>query len=118
LITGRRAAGRAALELHLQNKPDLDVVAEAADVQSLLARAAASEPDVILLDSDLCDRPLEDLVSALHQLESRPGVIFTNAAPGSKEVALAAGADAFVVKGDHPKSLLIAIESIRIQRGS
>ena len=82
LISGRRANMRAALELYLQHKPRLDVVAEAADIPILLARSEATQPDVVLLDWDLCDRLLEELVSALHQLESRPGVILTNAAPG------------------------------------
>lgn len=116
LISGRRANGRAALELYLQNQQQLDVVAEAGGVQTLLARALATQPDVVLLDWNVCDRPLEDLVSALHQLESRPGVILTNAAPGSKQAALAAGAEAFVARGDLPKSLLLAIETIRISR--
>ena len=116
LISGRRASGRAALELYLQHRPGTDVVVKAADAQTLLARAKASQPDVVLLDWDLCDRPLKELVSALHQLDSRPGVILTNATPGSKQVALAAGAGAFVARGQDPKSLLLAIETIRIQR--
>ena len=116
LISGRRAGGRAALELYLRHKPDLDVVAKAADVRTLLARAEATQPDVVLLDWNLCDRPLEELVSALHHLENRPGVILTNAAPEAKTTALAAGAGAFVARGQDPKSLLLAIETIRIQR--
>jgi DNA-binding NarL/FixJ family response regulator len=116
LISGRRADGRAALALFLEHRPSLEVVAEAADVQTLLTRAEATQPDMVLLDWDLCDRPLEDLVSALHQLESRPGVILTNAAPESKQEALDAGAGAFVARGEDPRSLLLAIEKVRLER--
>ena len=116
LVTGCRAEGRSALELFLQNRPGLDVVAEAGDIQTLLTQAEAAQPDVILLDWDLCDRPLADLISALHLLESQPGLIVINAPAESKQAALAAGADAFVVRGASPKGLLIAIESIRSMR--
>ncbi len=116
LISGRRADTRSALELYLQHKPNLDVVAEAADAQTLLAQAKANKPDAVLLDWDLCDRPLEQLVSTLRQIESRPDVILTNAAPGSKQVAIDAGAGTFVARGHDSRDLLLAIESVRIQR--
>ena len=116
LVTGCRAEGRSALELFLHNRPGLDVVAEADDIQTLLTQAEATEPDVILLDWDVCSRPLADLISALHLLESQPGLILINAPAESKQAALAVGADACVVKGAPPKSLLLAIESVRLMR--
>jgi DNA-binding NarL/FixJ family response regulator len=100
--------------MYLEHKLESEVVAEAADAHALLARAEAGQPDVVLLDWDLCDRPLEELVSALHQIEGRPGVIIINAPPGSKQSALAA--EASVARDQDPKSLLLAIETIRFQR--
>ena len=114
LVTGCRVEGRSALELFLHNRPGLDVVAEADDIQTLLTQAEAAQPDVILLDWDVCSRPLADLISALHLLESQPGLILINAPAESKQAALAA--DACVVKGTPPKSLLLAIESVRLMR--
>jgi DNA-binding NarL/FixJ family response regulator len=116
LISGCRADNRSALELFLQKKPDLDVVASVGDFQSLLTQANTSHPDIILLDWDLCDRPLEELISALHLFESQPGVILISVTRESGQAGLTAGADAFVVKGDPPKSLMIAIETIRLKR--
>ena len=110
LITGRWADGRSALELFLKGKPDLVVVGQARDIRTLLTRAEATQPDVILLDWTLCDRSPEVLISALHLLESRPRVIVINLAPESKQAALAAGADAFVLRADPPKRLLLAKE--------
>jgi DNA-binding NarL/FixJ family response regulator len=115
-VTGRPADRRLALRMFLQNRPDLDVVAEANDIQTLLAQAKAARPDVILVDWQLCDQPLQDLVSAFHLLEYRPGLILINAPAESRGAALAAGVDACVVKGAPPKSLLIAIESTRLMR--
>jgi DNA-binding NarL/FixJ family response regulator len=112
LITGRWADGRSALELFLKRRPGLVVVAQADDIRTLLTRAEATQPDVILLDWDLCDRWPEILISALHLLvESRPRVIVINVAPESKQAALAAGADGFVLWEDPPKRLLTAIET-------
>ena len=116
LISGCGADDRSALEMFLQNKPDLDVVAEAGDIPVLLTQAQATQPDVILLDWDLCDRPLEELITALHQLENQPGVIIINTTPESGQAALTAGADAFIVRGDPSKRMLVAIESIRLMR--
>ena len=116
LVTGYRVEGRSALELFLHNRPGLDVVAEAGDIQTLLTQAEAAQPDVILLDWDVSSRPLADLISALHLLESQPGLILINAPAESKQAALAAGADACVVKGAPPKSLLLAIEAVRLMR--
>lgn len=115
LISARRANECSALGLFLRNR-GLVVVAEAADIQTLVIQAEATQPDVILLDWALPNRPLEEIISALHLLESRPGVILTNITPESEQAALLAGADAFVVRGDPPKNLLIAIESIRLRR--
>jgi NarL family two-component system response regulator LiaR len=116
LITGRRADLRLALKAFLHIQPDLDVVAEATDAETLLTQAEATQPDVIVLDGDLCDRPLEEFIPTLHQLDLQPRVVLLDSRPESKQAALAAGADAFVVKGTPPKSLLIAIESVRLKR--
>ena len=62
LITGRRANLRSALKAFLHILPDLDVVAEATDAETLLTQAEATQPDVILLDRDMCDRPLEEVI--------------------------------------------------------
>jgi DNA-binding NarL/FixJ family response regulator len=100
----------------LRNKLDLEVVADSADIQDLLIQAESTQPDIILLDWELCDRQLEDLIATLHQLERQPGVVIINGMHDSMPAAAAAGADAYVLKGDPPKSLLIAIESVRLER--
>ena len=92
------------------------MVAEATDAETLLTQAEATQPDVIVLDRDMCDRPLEELIPALHRLDPQPRVVLLDSRPESEQAALAAGADAFVFKGPPPESLLIAIESVRLKR--
>ena len=117
LITGRHSDARAAMKFFLQRKLDSDdMVAEAADLQTLMTQAEATHPDVILLDWELYDRQLEQLLPSLQLLEPQPGVILINARPESQPAALAAAVDAIVLTGDPPKSLWIAIESFRLQR--
>ena len=75
LIASSRAVTRRALKGLLQTRPDLVVVAEAADAQEMLEQAEANSPDVVLLDSGLFNGPQEDLVASLRQLECQPKVV-------------------------------------------
>ena len=68
LIACSRAVTRRALKGLLQTRPDLAVVAEAADAREMLERAEATSPEVVILDSELSNGPREDLVVSLRQL--------------------------------------------------
>jgi DNA-binding NarL/FixJ family response regulator len=117
LIAGRWAHHRSALKAFLLQQPGLEVVAEASDIQPLLtAQAKATQPDVVLLDSYLDARPLDELVHALHTLDCRPGVVLLSARPEAEQAALAAGVEAFVLKGTSSRNLLLALEAIRLKR--
>ena len=117
LITGRHSVARTAMKFFLQRKLDSDdVVAEAADPQTLLIQVAEAQPDVILLDWEMYGRQLEQLLPELQLLEPQPGVILINARPESQQAAIADGVDAIVLKDKPPKSLWIAIESVRLER--
>ena len=115
LIASSRAVTRRALKGLLQTRPDLVVVAEAADAQEMLEQAEANSPDVVLLDSGLFNGPQEDLVASLRQLECQPKVVVLGFSSEAEPVAQAAGADAFVSKGDPPKSLLTAIHGVYLE---
>ena len=115
LIASSRAVTRRALKGLLQTRPDLVVVAEAADAQEMLEQAEANSPDVVLLDSGLFNGPQEDLVASLRQLECQPKVVVLGFSSESERAARAAGADAFVSKGDPPKSLLTAIYTVHLE---
>jgi DNA-binding NarL/FixJ family response regulator len=106
---------RRALTWLLQTRPELGVVADAADARQALARAEATSPDVVLVDWDLHNGSLEDLVGALRQLACQPKVVALGFSSESERAAQAAGADAFVSKGDPPRYLLTAIYGVYLE---
>jgi DNA-binding NarL/FixJ family response regulator len=116
LIAERHASVREAVKMFVQRQQGLYVAGEAADDRELLRLSEITRPDIILLGWDLGERPAGDLVEALRQIESQPSVIVLDVQPESARAALAAGADAFVSKGDPPQSLLAAIYSAGSQR--
>ena len=90
----------------------LDVVGEAADSLELLAQLEQLRPDIILLDRDLPGWTPANLSDAFLKLDRRPKMIVLGVHPETAQATLAAGADAFVSKGDPPKRLLSAIEAL------
>ena len=112
LIASNRAVTRRALAGLLQTRSDLDLAGEAANAEQVLVRAKATNPDIVLLDWDLQNGPLENLVSRLHQLTCQPKVVALGFSSESEQAARAAGTDAFVSKGDPPRYLLTAIYGV------
>ena len=100
----------------VETRLGLEVIGEAKDYEELMNLVMANQPDLILLDEDLPGVELGELITTLRGLDFSPAVIVLNEKPETEEAALAAGADAFVYKGDHPKRLLIAVQSVRIAR--
>jgi DNA-binding NarL/FixJ family response regulator len=117
LIADSRVHARSAMRLLLAQQPDVVVVDEAADVDAAISAIAACRPDVVLLDWELTrqsprrngDTALDDLRVA----SPESFVIALSGLPEARREALAAGADAFVSKGDPPEKLLAAVGSCR-----
>ena len=115
LIADQQPAVRSAVRLLLEKGLELDVVGEAADSKELLAQLKSLRPDVLLLDWDLQGRSTANLFDAFRKLDRQPRVIVLDVQPESMQPALAAGADAFVSKGDPPKRLLTAIQALPVE---
>jgi DNA-binding NarL/FixJ family response regulator len=93
----------------MRENPELTVVGEASDADALLSQALALQPDLILLEWGLSDRPAGQLLAALRALNPSARVIVLSWRPGSEQDALAAGADRFVSKADGPEELVSAL---------
>lgn len=65
--------------------------------------------DIILLDWELSKNKGDLLVNHLHTLQPYAIIIALSGRPEMREIALYAGADVFVSKGDPPEYLLAAI---------
>ena len=100
---------RFALRALLERQPGLEVVGEAANAEDLLAQAKETCPDMVLVDWGLTSSAGFDLLAALRGVCPDLFVVTTSGRIGVRQVALAAGADAFVSKADPPERLLAAI---------
>jgi DNA-binding NarL/FixJ family response regulator len=98
------------LKTILQETPELEVIGEAVDAESLLALVTIRAPDLILLDNELPGRVIEDLISDLHAFPSRPVLVGMSTKPENGRMMLKAGADAFVSKSDQPDWLLETLQ--------
>jgi DNA-binding NarL/FixJ family response regulator len=108
---------RSALRLLLEQEPELSVVGEAATAEGLLAQVRAAHPDLVLLDWELPGlQAAHPLLPALRALNPCLSVIALSGRPEVYQAALAAGADAFVSKGDPPERLLSAVNDCWCKR--
>jgi DNA-binding NarL/FixJ family response regulator len=112
LVADPQAQVRFALRVLLEQQPGLEVVGEAASAGDLLARAAHHCADLVLLDWNLAGTTA-GLLPALRRGCPGVGIIVLSGRPETREAALAAGADAFVSKGNPPEHLMAAIACCR-----
>ena len=110
---------RSALGLLLEQEPGLCVVGEATEAEELLTQIKATRPDLMLLDWELPGLALANsvgagkhLLSVLHVFYPNLRIIALSGRPEAHQAALAAGADAFVSKGDPPERLLATLQAI------
>jgi DNA-binding NarL/FixJ family response regulator len=116
VIADNRTHARSAMRLLLTLEPDIVVVSEAADMDAAVAAIVTCNPDVVLLDWGLSKQNGGSVVDDLRTASPDLFVIALSGLPEARQEALAAGADAFVSKGDPPEKLLVAVGSYRRKR--
>jgi DNA-binding NarL/FixJ family response regulator len=102
-----------ALQMLLHQEPGMAVVGLAVHSRGLFAQVAASQPDVVLLDWQLPDRPAASILADLHALDHRPRIIVLHVRPELEREARAAGADSFVTKTASSDQLVAILRQIR-----
>jgi DNA-binding NarL/FixJ family response regulator len=95
-----------ALRILLDEEPGMEVVGEAANAEELQMVAERISADLMLVDRRLPGSEIGALISGLHAIEPRPIIVVMSSDYEYSKVALRAGADAFVSKGDQPDWLL------------
>lgn len=117
-----QAKVRSALRLLLEQEPGLCVVGEATEAGDLLAQIEATRPNLMLLDWELPGLALANsvgsekyLLLALHAHCPDLRVIALSGQLEARQAALAAGADAFVSKGDPPERLLATLRTMELK---
>jgi DNA-binding NarL/FixJ family response regulator len=116
LLADDQARVRFALRVLLAQQPDIEVVGEASSADDLAAQLMAACPDLALLDWELPGLAVDGGLPALRKLCPRLAITVLSSRPGARRAAQAAGADAFVSKGDPPERLLAAIEDCKVKQ--
>lgn len=109
LLADDQPAVRLGLRLLLEQEPEIEVVAEAADATGLLAVAAEKQADVALLDWELPGLPARQLLRLLRFERPSLKIIAMSSQPEAQRAALAAGVQSFVSKNDPPERVLAAV---------
>jgi DNA-binding NarL/FixJ family response regulator len=89
----------------------LTVVGAASDTAELLALVKTIQPDLLLLEWELPGIVSSELMRTL-MTEVSLTVIVMGCDPEAKQEALAAGAYAFIYKGDQPEKLLTLLQTL------
>ncbi len=94
------------IKTSLEKQQEFDLIGETTDAMGLLVMAEKRNADLVLLDSELPGLYIEDLITCLHALATRPIVIVMSSKLENSRKLLTAGADAFVTKSDEADWLL------------
>jgi len=113
LLANTRQKVRSALRLLLTQKPEFQVVGEAADATGLLLAVERKQPDLLLLDWELPGLPPAYLLRLLRRERPSLKIIALSSHPEAQQPALEAAADGFISKNEPPERVLAAIQAIR-----
>lgn len=102
--------------LWLDQQPDMEVIGtfDTRTAMDSLVTLEGTQPDFLLIECTWTDASVLELLSQLQKLEKQPRTIVLATRAGSKQIALDAGADAFVQAGDGTKKLLTTIRSLNL----
>lgn len=100
---------RSAIRLLLEQEPDLEVVAEAADTADTLLEANRQAPDLLLLDWELPGVSPGRLLRLLRTECPNLCVVAMSSRPEARQAAQLAEVDAFVEKSSPAEVLLDAL---------
>lgn len=103
---------RSSLRILLEHELDSCEIDEAADLSSLIIKTKENNPNLIMLDWELTNLPITDIIPALKYLSPSVGIVAMSSHPEASRTALAAGADAFVCKGEQPEKLLKTLRNL------
>ena len=113
LLADQESNVRYGLRVLLKERPEFEVVGEAADAGGLLAQVEVACPDLVLLSWGLPGSKGADLLPILRRFCKDLYVIVLSGRPEARQAVLDAGANAFISKVEPPERLLAAIAAAR-----
>lgn len=115
ILADHHAQPRWALKTLIEEQPELDLVGEVMDGQSLLILAEECTTDLILIDRELPGINIVDLIGQLRRLQPRPIIAVMSSEFEYSRSMLKAGADTFISKADQPDWLLEKLQHYAIK---
>jgi DNA-binding NarL/FixJ family response regulator len=112
LLADDQITVRSALRLLLEQEGDIQVVGETADTTGLLLAVTQKAPELVLLDWELPGLPPVQLLRLLRYERPFLKIIAMSSRPEARQVALAAGVEAFVSKSEPPGWVLAVIRGL------
>jgi DNA-binding NarL/FixJ family response regulator len=109
LIADDQARVRLAISILLEQEKYLEMCGEASDTDMLQQSITQAAPDLVLLDWELPGHAQEWRFPLQRADGTRVPVIAMSSQPETVTAALAAGAAAFICKGDPPEVVLTTI---------
>jgi DNA-binding NarL/FixJ family response regulator len=109
LIAEANPTTRSALRLVLGAQPGVTVTGSLTTARRLVARALVVRPDAAIVGWELPGADVAVAVARLRQELPLLFILVLSDRPETRAAALAAGADAFVEKGEPPEQLLAAL---------
>lgn len=110
LVATDRPSLGAALTLFLSGN-DVEVVGVVGHAADVLVSAAATRPDVVLVDCRLAGEPADELVAGLKVGSCEPSVIVLGTSEDAASLRLS-GADGYCAMGDPPDLLLALMREV------
>jgi len=107
---------RTALRLFLERVPGFVLVGQSEDTHALLRDAARLQPELILVDLELRGLRPDDLLAVLQRIAQGVATIALSSRDEHRQLALEAGAAAFVCKGESPRKLLETLDAVAAPR--
>ncbi len=112
LLADHHQQVRSALGWLIEHEPGMRVVGEASAAEELLSHLALTQPEVILLETELPGSSTAKILATLRAFNTQIKVIALSVRFEARQAALSAGVDAFVSKSDPPEQLLLVLRSI------
>jgi DNA-binding NarL/FixJ family response regulator len=113
LITDDRLASRKGLRALMLTQPDIQVIGEAPNGEKAIQFITENKPDVVIMDAFMPGMNGLEATRIIKKKWRSIRVVILTLHEDIKEEALAAGADAFLVKGCSPDQLIREIKNER-----
>ncbi|MCX7842907.1 MAG: response regulator transcription factor [Clostridia bacterium] len=100
------------LRILLEQENETDIAGEASELTEMLVEAQKIQPDMLLLDWELSNVRMSDIIPVLRKLCPKTKILVMSGRPEAQSVAMSAGVDGFLSKGDQPEKVIEAINNV------